>query len=607
MNIVDALFITLGLDTTDYEKKKEGVLKSLKDVGEASDKQTKTIAESGKKAANAFSLLKVEVLGALAAFGVSTGLKDFITQNMNGQAALGRMALNLNTSAGELKAWGYAAEAMGGKAEDAYGSLQNIAKGIAEARITGHSALTDASRRFGFSIDTKDNEKTLLNISARMAQLKDRQQALAVADAAGVGQIGNLLLVGPQKIEQMLAKLRQYTDSQDPEKAAELQWQFILLKAHLQQISDKIFAKVGPILEVLGEKLAKWLDSIDWQAVINRIAAFLDKVNEVVKALGGWKTIAEVLGGVLALKLLSPLLGIIGAFTRLLPLLGSATGAFTGLGVAGGAALAILAGGAIGGAVGTVISKNLSDDTNDKIGNGIAHVLAFFGNKEAQEAIDVRRAGDALATSQQGKPVIGSDIFGKYDPMHSRRFSSNDKLFDYLDNKYGLPAGTLAKKFKVESNNGQNLISKVGALGPMQFMPKTAAQYGLGDNVMDLDASAEASARMLRDLYKQFGGWDKAEAAYNWGGGNLQKDIAKHGANWLGFAPAETQNYVRAHQLAMRGNGSQGAVDKSVSVTINGGVNVNAPKATNAREVAGGMRDALNANPLIGGSVLGAA
>src|SRR6185312_14995947 len=103
MNVIEALFITLGLDTSDYEKKQKGVITSLTKMGETSDKQTKLIAESGKKAANTFSLLKVEVLGALAAFGMSTGFKSFIESNMSGQAALGRMSANLGMSTQSLQ------------------------------------------------------------------------------------------------------------------------------------------------------------------------------------------------------------------------------------------------------------------------------------------------------------------------------------------------------------------------------------------------------------------------------------------------------------------------------------------------------------------------
>src|SRR6185312_12031880 len=246
MNVIEALFITLGLDTQDFDEKREGVATSLTKLGETSDKQTKIIAESGKKAANTFSMLKVEVLGALAAFGMSTGLKDFLTTNMQGEAALGRMAINLGMSTQKLEAWKLAAKEMGQSGEDATGALQAVAKGIAEAQITGHSALTQASRRFGFAIDTKSPEQTLINISRRMAETHNRQQAMQIAEAAGVGNISNILLQGPDKLQQQLAHTMALTGAatkESTEQAAKLQAQWADLQERFRQVGERVFAR----------------------------------------------------------------------------------------------------------------------------------------------------------------------------------------------------------------------------------------------------------------------------------------------------------------------------------------------------------------------------
>lgn len=616
MNIIEALFITLSLDTSDYEKKQKEVTTSLTKMGEASDKQTKVIAESGKKAANAFSLLKVEVLGALAAFGMGAGFKGFIESNMNGQAALGRLSANLGMSTQKLQAWKLAAKEMGQSGEDATGALQSVAKGVAEARITGTSSLIQASRRFGFNVDTNNPEQTLINISRRMAQMHDRQQAMQVAEAAGVGNISNLLLLGPDALKQRLAHAMALTGAAtkaSTEQAAKLQMQWADLQERFRQVGERVFNKLEPILARLGERLANWLDSINWQDVINKVGHFIDKVQEVVKAMGGWKTIAEIFGGVLALKLLSPLLGLIGGFMRLIPLLGSATAGFAGLGAAAGPALAILIGGAGGWFIGKQIDKHLSTGTKDAIGSAVAHVLAFLGNDEAKAAIQDTHLGELHALATQGAPKIGSDFLGKYDPQHSRQFGGNNAgMFALREKEYGLPAGTLARKFQVESANGTRLVSKAGALGPMQFMPATAAALGLGDNVMDLDASAKAAAQYLQQLHNQFGDWDKANAAYNWGPGNLKKDIAAHGAQWLNFAPGETQKYVAMHRLLQSASPSssfakrQAPTTNTNTVSINT-LNVNAPKATDANGIAKGMKTAMQSNPLIAGYVTGLA
>lgn len=72
-------------------------------------------------------------------------------------------------------------------------------------------------------------------------------------------------------------------------------------------------------------------------------------------------------------------------------------------------------------------------------------------------------------------------------------------LFADLERKYGLPPGYLARTYQIESGSGVNLYNeKSGAAGGFQFIPSTAKQYGL-TNPYDLNASAEAAARLAAD------------------------------------------------------------------------------------------------------------
>ena len=109
--------------------------------------------------------------------------------------------------------------------------------------------------------------------------------------------------------------------------------------------------------------------------------------------------------------------------------------------------------------------------------------------------------------------------------------------------KHKLPKGILDRLAMDESGYGRSLISPAGALGVAQFMPGTAKGYGI--NPLSTRQSTDAAGKMLGGLFAKYGSWDKAVAAYNWGGGNLDEDIRKHGADWLKYAPKETQGEVR--------------------------------------------------------------
>lgn len=111
----------------------------------------------------------------------------------------------------------------------------------------------------------------------------------------------------------------------------------------------------------------------------------------------------------------------------------------------------------------------------------------------------------------------------------------------------------------VESRFRPEVISPKGARGLMQFMPETAARYGL-QNPHDPKAAIDAAAHYLRDLLEKFGGRvDLAVAAYNAGEGAVDsfrtgrrlvlrngKVINPRGIVTGGIPPyAETQAYVK--------------------------------------------------------------
>jgi hypothetical protein len=112
--------------------------------------------------------------------------------------------------------------------------------------------------------------------------------------------------------------------------------------------------------------------------------------------------------------------------------------------------------------------------------------------------------------------------------------------------KGSLPANLLMSIEKAESSGGrpQYEHSLAGAEGPFQFMPQTAAEYGV-KNPYDLVDSARGAARYLTDLGTEFHhDWAKAIAAYNWGEGNVERVVKQRGDDWYKYLPTETSNYV---------------------------------------------------------------
>lgn len=156
-----------------------------------------------------------------------------------------------------------------------------------------------------------------------------------------------------------------------------------------------------------------------------------------------------------------------------------------------------------------------------------------------------------------------------------------DRLEPYIvvaAQRHGVDARILRAICFTESRYRVDAVSPKGARGPMQFMPDTAARYGLRDP-HDPEQAIDAAARYLRDLLMKFDGRvDLAVAAYNAGEGTVMsymtgrsltlrngRIVNARGVVTGGVPPyVETQTYVRSI-LALLNNEVGRPVDRSNS------------------------------------------
>ena len=114
--------------------------------------------------------------------------------------------------------------------------------------------------------------------------------------------------------------------------------------------------------------------------------------------------------------------------------------------------------------------------------------------------------------------------------------------------RWRVSAALLAAQLLAESNFNPFAVSPAGAQGIAQFMPGTAAAYGLADP-FDPVAAIDAQAHLMSDLIRQLGTPELALAGYNAGPGAVE------GCDCIPPYP-ETQAYVTRILALLGGAGA---------------------------------------------------
>jgi hypothetical protein len=153
--VIDALLVTLGLDSSGFKKGADDAAKAqskltdaANQTGKAIDKQEKALSEAqvkrakeldvrSKAMAQGFGKIRNEALALFAAFTGGSSLIGFVKDTVLAEAALGRMAENLGMSAQQLSAYQLANKAAGGSAEGMAAQIKAANATVSAQKISG--------------------------------------------------------------------------------------------------------------------------------------------------------------------------------------------------------------------------------------------------------------------------------------------------------------------------------------------------------------------------------------------------------------------------------------------------------------------------------------
>lgn len=199
---------------------------------------------------------------------------------------------------------------------------------------------------------------------------------------------------------------------------------------------------------------------------------------------------------------------------------------------------------------------------------------------------DTRSEWENILLIRNAQVQVWEGYFSEHDSARLRsallRLAPHREHVEGVLAQMGLPRELMMVAF-VESEFAPNAVSPKGATGLWQFMPVTAARYGLRqetwvDERADIEKSTVAAARYLADLHELFGDWLLTLAAYNAGEETVLDAMMKGKTRdfWtlsrLGLLPEETQSYIPKVLGALRAWKEILPHNAEISVSKTGGV-----------------------------------
>ena len=157
-----------------------------------------------------------------------------------------------------------------------------------------------------------------------------------------------------------------------------------------------------------------------------------------------------------------------------------------------------------------------------------AQATQVLGPDEASAAADSAQTAAEVSVSALPRPPN--------QPKPSR--AAINKLITRYAERYGLETDLVHAVVRAESGYNAHAVSPVGAVGLMQVMPATGADYGVGsaEALFDAPTNIRVGTRHLQRLIARYG-IGKAIMAYNAGEGALER--------YNGFVTyPETQRYT---------------------------------------------------------------
>ncbi|MCU5775127.1 hypothetical protein N5923_23285 [Erwiniaceae bacterium BAC15a-03b] len=308
--IIDALVVTLGLDSSGFKKGKKEVGEGLVETRKGADQTAKDMEAAGKRAASFFGSIRTELLALVGVTLSAQGIKTFITSMTSDLMRLGIQSRALDISAKSLDGWERAAAAAGSSAEKITGNLQSFQNVLTQIRTGGgqDDPLFDALASFGAATGANfdyqnDNSETIMRKIAENWNKLNKDAQRRFGGMLGFDNPTQQALSDGSLIRDAdhFAQISKATDGAT-KKALDFNRRLEEMKQNFSAATQVLYESLIPYIEKLIpliEKIGIWISS-HGPEISKFFTDSAAEVSKVVDAVGGWQNALTVLAAFVA-------------------------------------------------------------------------------------------------------------------------------------------------------------------------------------------------------------------------------------------------------------------------------------------------------------------
>lgn len=256
--VVDAIFVTLGLDTSKYTAQAENAIKTDERLEKSLDKVEKkgeSVSQNFEGLANAVKGAAKVFASLAAATGIIRFLQNVAEETRQANEEMLKLQASLGLTAEKINGMRGAGAALGGTAEGMTNSMKGLNKGMNDFVVKGDTSLLPFMNALGVSMvdgqgKLRDVDKVMLDLSDSFSKMNS-EQAYALGQDMGFdeGTIAALMQGRDAMKEMSDYHAKMYTSSKEELAASrELSKNQAQLSAHWASMKLMIGNAIIPLL-----------------------------------------------------------------------------------------------------------------------------------------------------------------------------------------------------------------------------------------------------------------------------------------------------------------------------------------------------------------------